>query len=175
MIIFVGAPLRGRPFCNRTFDEGVATECHPYSCVFCAPLVTIPRPLTLTHSTVTGMLIQQFQNRNNATRAIGLLLLVLILYGTTVEAAHRHGRVLPDTQAPSLVDSNQTNSPVSTKSGCNDCLICQLHQNFSATLVTFRLVDPPKHVRVKVPPAASSDVLSQITGPSAGRAPPAIS
>ena len=122
------------------------------------------------------MLIRAFQNRSTAfTRWLGLLLAFFILYGTTVEAAHRHGRVLADNRAASLVDQDQTTSPVSGKSGCSDCLICQLHQNFNTTLIVIRLVDPPKQVVIKLSDAIPPDVLSLLIGPTAGRAPPSIS
>lgn len=122
------------------------------------------------------MLISAFQNRNTAfTRWVGLLLAVFIVYGTTVEAAHRHGRIVPENRSTSLVDQDQSSSPVSGKSGCSDCLICQLHQNFSTTLIAVRLIDPPKQVLVKAPDAIPPDVLSPLIGPTAGRAPPSIS
>ncbi len=122
------------------------------------------------------MLISAFQNRNTAfTRWVGLLLAVFIVYGTTVEAAHRHGRIVPENRSASLVDQDQSSSPVSGKSGCSDCLICQLHQNFSTTLIAVRLIDPPKQVLVKAPDAIPPDVLSPLIGPTAGRAPPSIS
>jgi hypothetical protein len=122
------------------------------------------------------MLIRALQNRSTAFRRwLGLLLAVFILYGTTVEAAHRHGRVAPDNRAASLVDQDQTTSPISGKSGCSDCLICQLHQNFSTTLIVIRLVDPPKQVLIKTPDTIPPDVLSPLIGPTAGRAPPSIS
>lgn len=122
------------------------------------------------------MLIRAFQNRNTAfTRWLGLLLTVFILYGTTVEAAHRHGRFVPENRTASLVDQDQTTSPLSGQSGCSDCLICQLHQNFSTTLIVIRLVDPPKQVLVKAPDAIPPDVLSPLLGPTSGRAPPSIS
>jgi hypothetical protein len=42
------------------------------------------------------MLMPAFQNQSaKLKRGLGLLLLVFIFYGTTVEAAHRHGRVVP--------------------------------------------------------------------------------
>ena len=122
------------------------------------------------------MLIHAFQNRSAAfTRWLGLLLVVFILYGTTVEAAHRHGRVLPSSGAAAVVDSDQPTSPVSSQTGCSDCLICQLHQNVGTTLLAFRHVDAPEQVRIKVPPAVPPDILSQVTGTAAGRAPPFIS
>ena len=122
------------------------------------------------------MLIRAFQNQSAAaTRWIGLLLAVFILYGSTVEAAHRHGRVLPSKGTASVVDSDQTDSLFNTKSGCSDCLICQLHQNFGTTLVAFRLVDAPKQVQIKTPDATPPDTLTPLIGPTAGRAPPSIS
>ena len=122
------------------------------------------------------MLMRAFENRSTAlARWLSLLLVAFILYGTTVEAAHRHGRVLPNNPAATLVESDQPNSPVSSKTGCSDCLICQLHQNFATTLVTYRLVDPPAQLQIRVTTAVPPDVHFQVTGPTAGRAPPFIS
>ena len=122
------------------------------------------------------MLMRAFQNQRNAlARWLSLLLVVFILYGTTVEAAHRHGRVLPNHHAASLVESDQPNSPVGSKTGCSDCLICQLHQNFSTTLIAFRLTDLPVRILCETTTVAAPDLLSQITSPLSGRAPPFIS
>jgi hypothetical protein len=123
------------------------------------------------------MLIRAVQNQSaNLKRGLGVLLVVFILYGTTVEAAHRHGRILPaGSSATSLVDSQQTTTPAGSKTGCSDCLICQLHQSFATTLTVFRISDPPNQLRLKIPAAVPPDVFSQLTGPIAGRAPPSIS
>jgi hypothetical protein len=144
--------------------------------LLCLLVAQFRSSLTLTHPKLTGMLISPFHNRSaRFTRWVGLLLAVFILYGTTVEAAHRHGRVLPSNGTATLVDSDQSDSPVSGKTGCSDCLICQLHQNFSTTLIAFRLVDPPKQVRIKIPDEVPAYTLSLLIGPAAGRAPPSIS
>ena len=109
-------------------------------------------------------------------RGLGLLLVVFIFYGTTIEAAHRHGRVLASgSTASSLADTQHTSTPAGSKIGCSDCLICQLHQHFNTTLLAFRIADPPAQVRINIPAAISRDVLSQVTGTPAGRAPPSIS
>jgi len=122
------------------------------------------------------MLMRAFQNQSNAlARWLTLLLVAFILYGTTVEAAHRHGRVLPNHHAASLVESDQTNSPVNSKTGCSDCLICQLHQSFATTLIAYRVVDPPARLQIRVTTAVPPDVHFQLTGSTAGRAPPFIS
>ena len=123
------------------------------------------------------MLTSAFQNHcARLKRGLGLLLVVLILYGTTVEAAHRHGLVVSaPSGATAVTDSEQTSTPLSSRSSCSDCLICQLHQTFNTTLIAFRIADPPKQIRVNITAELPLDVLSQITGPTAGRAPPAIS
>jgi hypothetical protein len=122
------------------------------------------------------MLIHALQNQSAALkRGLGLLLVVFIFYGTTVEAAHRHGRILPTGSTASAVDADQTTSPVSSKTGCSDCLICQLQHNFTTTLIVFRVVDPPAQLQTRITAAVPPDVLSQLTGPTAGRAPPSIS
>jgi hypothetical protein len=124
---------------------------------------------------MTGMLIHALQNQSAALRrGLGLLLVVFIFYGTTVEAAHRHGRLLPTGSTASAIDSEQSTSPVNSKTGCSDCLICQLQHNFTTTLIVFRLVDPPAQLQTRITAAVPPDVLSQLTGPTAGRAPPSI-
>ena len=110
------------------------------------------------------------------TRWLNLLLVVFILYGTTVEAAHRHGRVLPSRAgATSQIDNEQDKNLGSGKTGCNDCLICQLHQNFSTTLIVLRLNDPPARILHRTTAIVATDLLSRIISPLAGRAPPFIS
>lgn len=110
------------------------------------------------------------------SRWLNLLLVVFILYGTTVEAAHRHGRRVPaENGATAQFDSEHSKNLGTAKSGCNDCLICQLHQNFNTTLIALRLDDPPVQVPQRVVSVVPQDLLSQITSPLAGRAPPSIS
>ncbi|MCA1578895.1 MAG: hypothetical protein LC794_16215 [Acidobacteria bacterium] len=112
----------------------------------------------------------------NFSRWLSLLLVALIFYGTTVEAAHRHGRILssaPD--AASHVDNEQTKNLTNSRSGCSDCLICQLHQNLSTTLIALRLLDPPTQAPQRVEIVVPRDLLSQNVGPVSGRAPPFIS
>jgi hypothetical protein len=123
------------------------------------------------------MLIRPLQFRNaNFSRWLGLLLIAFILYGTTVEAAHRHGRVLAgNSDHTSLTNSDKSGNPAGTQSGCSDCLICQLHQNFSTTLIAFRLNDAPARVLHSTTTIVAPDLLSRITSPLAGRAPPFIS
>jgi hypothetical protein len=113
--------------------------------------------------------------KNNAafSRGLGLLLVLFVFYGTTIEAAHRHGRISPiPTQATSSVENDSGSGISNTKPGCNDCLICQLHQNFSATAISIKPIAEQKtrvtHARRSEPISISS--LAAI--PSPGRAPP---
>ena len=122
------------------------------------------------------MLNGALQNRSPALkRGIGLLLLVFVIYGTTVEAAHRHGRVRSaDSGTTTFLESEHTSTPFNNTNGCSDCLICQLHHNFTTTLIVFRLLDPPSQVTLQITTPAPRDVLSQIAAPTTGRAPPFI-
>lgn len=123
------------------------------------------------------MLITPLQFRSASfSRWLGLLLIAFIFYGTTIEAAHRHGRVLSETSdVASLTQSDGSGNLSSTQTGCGDCLICQLHQNFNTTLIAFRLNDPPVRVLYKRTTIVAPDLLSRIISPLAGRAPPFIS
>ena len=110
------------------------------------------------------------------SRWLSLLLVVFILYGTTVEAAHRHGRVLPPSSgAAAHVENEPAQNLTTNKTGCSDCLICQLHLNFTTTLISLRVTDEPTQAPQRVEIVVSRDLLSQIVGPSPGRAPPFIS
>jgi hypothetical protein len=110
------------------------------------------------------------------SRWLNLLLVVFILYGTTVEAAHRHGRILPSyAGAHAQLDNEYDKNLGNAKTGCNDCLICQLHQNFTTTLIALRLNDPPVQLPQLIVSVVPEDLLSQIITPAAGRAPPSIS
>jgi hydrogenase maturation factor HypF (carbamoyltransferase family) len=123
------------------------------------------------------MLMRPLQFHNvGFSRWLGLLLIAFILYGTTVEAAHRHGRVLPHNgDVASLTDSEKTANTTGGQTGCTDCLICQLHQNFNTTLIAFRLNDPPAQILHRTAAVVTPDLLSRISSPVAGRAPPFIS
>lgn len=110
------------------------------------------------------------------SRWLNLLLVVFILYGTTVEAAHRHGRILPSSASTNAqLDSEHSKNLGTAKTSCNDCLICQLHQNFSTTLIALRQNDPPVQLPQQVAIAVPQYLRAQIIIPLAGRAPPSIS
>ena len=136
---------------------------------------TIEKPdFSTAIQTVTSVLTSRFRTRSASfSRALALLLVVFILYGTTVEAAHRHGRILPqENSAASIIDPELANNLAGGLIGCSDCLICQLHQNFSTTLITFRQTDAPVHVRTQFLNTTLVGCPSKTSAPRKGRAPP---
>ena len=120
------------------------------------------------------MLMNAFQNQSgDLKRGLGLLLLVFIFYGTTVEAAHRHGRVVPPSNpAASSFDKTGTTSTKPITQGCSDCLICQLHQNFSATLISVKPVAEALVSHTQTPQLNPVSIRSIAHSPQSGRAPP---
>ena len=120
------------------------------------------------------MLMPAFQNQSaKLTRGLGLLLLVFIFYGTTVEAAHRHGRVVPQSNpAAASFDKTGTTSTTPKTQGCSDCLICQLHQNFSATLISIKPVAEALVSHTQTPQLNPVSIRSIAHSPQSGRAPP---
>lgn len=122
------------------------------------------------------MLNNRHQFRSGFSRWLGVLLIAFILYGTTVEAAHRHGRVLSNkSDVTSVTHSERSGNLTGAKSECGHCLVCQLHLNLGTTLIALRLNDPPARVVQTTTAAVTPDLLSRITTPDAGRAPPSIS
>ena len=113
--------------------------------------------------------------KNNAafSRGLGLLLVLFVFYGTTIEAAHRHGIASSvSSSSASRVEHDSSGGISNTKPGCTDCLICQLHQNFSATLIS---VKPHAETITRLSHARRSEptsITSLVTSPSPGRAPP---
>ena len=107
-------------------------------------------------------------------RAVGLLLVLFIFYGTTVEAAHRHGVAVP--QSNSTASFTNPNSGASStsraKPGCSDCLICQLHQNFSATVISVKLNTAPLARVTHAQSFTPVSIRSIASSPQSGRAPP---
>ena len=105
-----------------------------------APKSTIPSPdSSIATKTVTSRVYKKLRAiRPAASRGIGLMLVVFIAYSTTVNAAHRHGRLLSDHPASVLTTQSDSDDVGSARANCSDCLICQLHQSFSTSLISTR-------------------------------------
>jgi hypothetical protein len=107
-------------------------------------------------------------------RVLSVLLLGFIVYGTTVEAAHTHGNLPGANIAPaaSLSDPATGSDSNGNLQGCSDCLICQLHQNFSATLVPLPPSIAPLTLKSGFFNLTAVSVFSETNAPRRGRAPP---
>ena len=109
------------------------------------------------------------------TRVLSLLLLTFVVYGTTVEAAHTHSTLAATTTvagASSFSDSATETTVNTTLVGCGDCLICQLHQHFSATLISVPLIQSQSSLKCRSFDLTTVSINSQTTAPRTGRAPP---
>jgi hypothetical protein len=106
---------------------------------------------------------------------LSLLLLGFIVYGTTVEAAHTHGGMLT---ANSVAGASNFADPATdvkgntTLLGCGDCLICQLHQNFSTSLISVPPSIGHSSLASRFVNATTLPVHSLIITPRTGRGPP---
>jgi len=110
-----------------------------------------------------------------STRVLSWLLLGFIVFGTTVEAAHTHGSLRA---AKAIVGASNISDPATeTKTttnltGCGDCLICQLHQGFSTSLISVPPSLVPSALRSRIFNLTAVSVASETNAPRRGRAPP---
>jgi hypothetical protein len=109
------------------------------------------------------------------TRVVSFLLLGFIVYGTTVEAAHTHGSIAAANTivgAANISDPATETKTTTNLTSCGDCLICQLHQGFSTTLISVPPSLVASSLRSRVFNSAPVSNYSQVTSPRRGRAPP---
>jgi len=120
------------------------------------------------------------------TRLLAVLLLAAFAWGTTAELNHHHGlkvrsgqallTTVPDSlaseTASSQVGSEETSGTSSSSKANGDCLICQLHQNLSASLFSEPPGVGPTETRVRNATATVVVHLSEYTANRHGRAPP---
>jgi hypothetical protein len=116
-----------------------------------------------------------FKPHSAYARVLSLLLLAFIFYGTTVEAAHTHG-ITPGATSiagASTFSDPATESKVRTNlQGCGDCLICQLHQHFSTTLISAPPSISASSLKSRFLNLTTVSVHSHTSTPQTGRAPP---
>ena len=112
--------------------------------------------------------------RDSFPRAVGLLLVVFIFYGTTIQAGHSHFRPFDRNanDAFSIGNSGIHDNLTSGNPGCNDCLICQLHQGFSTTLISIKSDLKPSSIRSTLSSPTLDLMRSETTSTRSGRAPP---
>lgn len=124
--------------------------------------------------TVTRMPHFSLGRHASFSRALSLLLLVFVLYGTTVAAAHRHGRIL-DAESGSATSVSQPNNSSTLNGGqlgCNECALCQFHRHSSTALITIRISTAELNTHLETQDAGPIALKSQTNAPQQGRAPP---
>jgi hypothetical protein len=127
-----------------------------------------------------------FRNPVKRTRLLAILLLAAFAWGTTADLSHHHGTKAKlksrsstaqsptaDEATATQVSSSNTNGTSNSKTGA-ECLICQLHQNLSATVIGHSPgVGPTETSRLNALPTAVVQ-LSEFSSTGQGRAPPSI-
>lgn len=107
-------------------------------------------------------------------RALGYLLLFIVTYGATVEAAHSHGSALPNSSCfAALSDAGGSRSNADDSQG-RECVLCQFQQQLFNGVVhkpLILLAPSTQTAFVFKPPVLYSSSLT--TRPS-GRAPPLV-
>jgi hypothetical protein len=127
-----------------------------------------------------------FRSPARRARLLAALLLASLAWGTTAEFNHHHGdrarfdqSLLTTTQAQDAddasslrIESSKTNGTTSSSKTGAECLICQLHQNLSATALGHAPgVGTAETHALKAQPSVGFQ-LSEFTGNCQGRAPP---
>ena len=119
---------------------------------------------------------------------LAVLLLASLAWGATAEFTHHHGlqsnagfaesllnsepSSLGETSAITFQSSDTSGTKSSSKTGA-ECLICQLHQNLSATVLDQPPGVGPAEMQVLNSPATVVLQLSEFAASQHGRAPPA--
>lgn len=124
--------------------------------------------------TVTRNGISSLGQHPAFSRVLSLLLLGFVVYGTTIAAAHRHGTVLDtDSGHTSAVSQpNGTSTLNGGQFGCNECVLCQLHQYSSTALIPIRTGNTQPNTCSELSNPEPSFVQSLTKTPQKGRAPP---
>lgn len=127
-----------------------------------------------------------FRNPVKRVRLLALLLLASLAWGSTVEFAHHHNAktranesLYSTAQSPVAVESTATQISPDTQNGTSsksktgaECLICQLHQNLSASVIGHTPGTGPTEARGLKTASDAVVELSEFTSPGQGRAPP---
>ena len=124
-----------------------------------------------------------FRSPAKQARLLAALLLASLAWGTTAEFNHHHGgkarfdqsrlSTTPAQNASSArIESSKTNGTSSRSKTGAECLICQLHQNLSATALAHTPGEGTAETHALKAPSSVVFLLSEFTFNCQGRAPP---
>jgi hypothetical protein len=106
---------------------------------------------------------------------LAFVLLVLISYGATAGAAHRHGNILKAGRADAaatMSGSGNSGSTAKDTGTSGECLMCRLHQHLFAGLLHHLPGFIPPSVELTRETIEPASHFSQTSTPRRGRAPP---
>jgi hypothetical protein len=131
--------------------------------------------------------LHQFKSlgQSRTRRLVTVLLLAFVSWGATAEITHHHGGARPsdsvanfNSSEPTLDASSFESSDKQTTSSSSksraECLICQLHQNLSTTLVCQAPGMAASKAKIFPAPMSLTLRLSEYRSDRSGRAPPSI-
>jgi hypothetical protein len=112
--------------------------------------------------------------RNNTRSALAYLLLLTIVYGAIVGAAHSHGlSATPSSQVTVLSNSSDSPSSYQSHASHSDCSLCQFQRQLFGGLVdVILLAHTPEQIAFLFEETPS--YLSTSSLPASGRAPPLV-
>ncbi|MDQ2856630.1 MAG: hypothetical protein M3R68_09900 [Acidobacteriota bacterium] len=113
--------------------------------------------------------------RARCRRALVCLLLCLIVYGATADAAHSHGVVAPDRSgAVNLIDAGGSQSSDVGDSRHRECSMCQFQQQLFGGLVHAPFFARTPQIETAFVSTLTVLYFSTSTTPRSGRAPPLV-
>jgi len=128
---------------------------------------------------VTGNTTSATPRQNTPlARLLALVLLAFVAYSTTAEAVHKHGNLslAPlNSSAQAFYSSGDASSSINNSRATGECVICQLRQQLSISLLTAlpQIVAPLNQATQTL--AAALPCSARYTTPRRGRAPPLAS
>jgi hypothetical protein len=110
-------------------------------------------------------------------RGLASVLLLLVVYGSTVEAVHSHGGLVPArlADARTVTQTNESDQTTHQTASHGDCLICQLQQNLANGLFQVQTLALRPLTATAATPTSVAIYYFQTATPRRGRAPPLTS
>ena len=111
-------------------------------------------------------------------RTMAFVLLALVAYAATAGVIHGHGGlslVTPDSSAAAINPAGDASSSANDSRAVGDCLICQLRQQLSFSLLNAPPLILAPQAQIARMPRAAIPCFSRPDTPQRGRAPPLAS
>jgi hypothetical protein len=121
---------------------------------------------------VTGRTILALGRRRARRRALGYLLLLIVTYGATVEAAHSHGSATPNGSCSAVLSDAGDSHSNTDDSQNRECVVCQFQQQLLNGVVHEPLLIFAPSTQTAYVSTPTVLYSSSLTARPSGRAPP---